>query len=129
MPGRLLLDTSVVVDFFAGDATAARVIDTAEEVFLSSIALGELFYGAYRSSQREANIAQVEAFLTTVTLLACDGETARHYGEIKNALRTVGRPLPENDVWIAATARRHGLTLGTRDAHFREIAGLALLAW
>lgn len=129
MAGKLLLDTSVVVDYFAQDAAADRVISAAEEVFLSSIALGELIYGATRSSRREANMAQVNEFLAAVTLLGCDGETARHYGEIKNELRVAGRPLLENDTWIAATARQHQLMLATRDAHFREVAGIALLAW
>lgn len=129
MAGKLLLDTSVVVDLFAGDPAVQRVLSTAEEVFVPSIVFGELFYGAQRSNRRDANRVQVEAFASATAVLPCDLNTARHYGSIKDALRSKGRPLPENDIWIAALARQHALTLATRDAHFREIDGLALLAW
>ena len=53
----------------------------------------------------------------------------RVYGEIKTALRRLGRPLPENDIWIAAIAIQHGLTLVSRDAHFDHLVGLSLDRW
>jgi tRNA(fMet)-specific endonuclease VapC len=56
-------------------------------------------------------------------------ETARQYGEVKNRLRLKGRPLPENDVWIAALALQHDLILVTRDAHFQEVENLQPVAW
>lgn len=129
MPGRFVLDTSVIIPLFAGDAEVARKLGAAEEVFVPSVALGELFYGARKSSRSAANLSQAEAFAASVTVLGCDLDTARHYGEIKNVLRAMGRPLPENDVWIAAVARQHGLTLATRDAHFEQIGGLDLASW
>lgn len=48
-------------------------------------------------------------------------------GQIK--LRLKGRPLPENDVWIAALAMQYALTLVTRDAHFQEVENLQTVAW
>jgi tRNA(fMet)-specific endonuclease VapC len=44
-------------------------------------------------------------------------------------LRTIGRPIPENDLWIAALALQHHLTLATRDQHFQHVARLSLEAW
>lgn len=129
MAGRLVLDTSVVVDLFAGDSATRDVLSAADEVFVPSIVIGELFYGARRSNRRDANLAQVEAFASSTAVLPCDLTTSRHYGSIKDSLRLKGRPLPENDICIAALARQHDLTLATRDAHFREIDGLVLLAW
>lgn len=128
MAGRVLLDTSAIVDLFAGDPAIQGALATAEEVFASSVALGELFYGAQRSSRPRANLYQVEAFASAVAVLACDLETARRYGRIKDRLRAKGRPLPENDIWIAATALQYDLTLVARDAHFEEIDDLDLLA-
>lgn len=55
--------------------------------------------------------------------------TARQYGEIKNKLRKKGRPLPENDIWIAALALQYDLILVTRDQHFDEIDNLKLVSW
>lgn len=63
------------------------------------------------------------------TQLACDAETAQHYGRIKQGLRRRGRPIPENDLWIAATALQHQLVLVTRDDHFYLIEGLATERW
>ena len=62
-------------------------------------------------------------------MLGCNTDTARRYGEIKNALRMRGRPLPENDIWIAAIVLQHDLTLVTRDEHFNEIESLQVVAW
>jgi len=129
MAGRLLLDTSFVIDLFHGDTAAQRRTAAAEEVFLSTVALGELYYGAERSNRRSELLGQVEALASAVTILPCDLDTARIYGSIKQGLRSKGRPLPENDVWIAAVALQHDLALATRDSHFLEIEGLTLERW
>ena len=57
--------------------------------------------------------------------LPCDFDTARLYGRIKAELRRKGKPIPENDIWIAAAAIQYGLTLVTRDRHFDFIDGLS----
>ena len=98
-------------------------------VFLSSIVLGELFFGAFRSVRVEENLARVAEFASSNTVLVCDTATARYYGRIKKRLSEEGRPIPENDIWIAATARQHGLTLVSRDTHFNEVEGLETVAW
>jgi tRNA(fMet)-specific endonuclease VapC len=129
MNGRFLLDTNVIIAFFAGEARVRRSLDEAEEVFLPSVAIGELYYGARKSGQPDANTARIDALVLTNVVLPCDSETARRYGEIKNVLRVKGRPLPENDIWITALARQYDLTLVTRDTHFEGIEGLNTTAW
>ncbi|GCL35383.1 virulence associated protein C [Sphaerospermopsis reniformis] len=52
-------------------------------------------------------------------MLECNTQTSRIYGEIKNQLRLKGRPLPENDIWIAAMSLQYNLILVTRNAHFQ----------
>ena len=68
---------------------------------------------------------ELEVSISVITV----GATARRYGTIKNELRRKGRPIPENDIWIAATAIEHALVLVTRDDHFRETDGLEIEAW
>jgi len=58
-----------------------------------------------------------------------DQATTERYGQIKAELAQVGRPIPDNDLWIAAIARQHGLVLATRDAHFAHVPGLQTLTW
>ena len=127
--GRYLLDTSIVVALFQGDPAIQARLNEAPEVFLPSVVLGELHYGAARSGKSDANAARVDEFAGSCTVLPIDASTARRYGQVKGQLRTRGRPIPENDVWIAACALEHGLILVTRDGHFDEVEGLASEAW
>lgn len=98
-------------------------------MFVPAIVLGELYYGAYKSTRVTENLLKIDEFATTGTILVSDKRTAREYGEIKSRLRAKGRPIPENDIWIAAIAKQHVLTLVTRDAHFGEVDGLAVEGW
>lgn len=129
MNGKHRLDTSIIVALFKNDEAVRSQIASAPEVFVPSIAVGELYYGAQHSAQVERNVAQVREFAANSAVLACDLVTAEHYGQIKNELKTKGRPLPENDVWIAAIASQHSLTVVTRDQHFGVIDGLQLEEW
>jgi tRNA(fMet)-specific endonuclease VapC len=98
-------------------------------VFIPSIAVGELFYGARKSSRVEENIRKIENFVGESAILSCDLETAKQYGIVKEFLRGKGRPIPENDIWIAALAIQHDLTLISRDSHFEGIDGLSIAVW
>lgn len=129
MSGRNLLDTNIVIALFAQDSAVVEYLDEVEEVFIPSIVLGELYFGARKSRRVEENLARIDEFAVSNVVLACDTETARYYGEIKNALREKGRPIPENDVWIAAIALQYDLTLISRDAHFGEIDHLKVESW
>jgi tRNA(fMet)-specific endonuclease VapC len=129
MSGKFLLDTNIVINLFAQDASVQERLTQAEQVFVPSIVLGELYFGARKSARIEANLAQVDEFAASSAVLACDEVTAQEYGRIKNLLRQKGRPIPENDIWIAAVALQHGLILTSRDGHFNEIEGLTIEAW
>lgn len=129
MAGRVLLDTNIVVAFFAGEPSVCRVLADADEVFVPGVVIGELYYGAFGSIRVDENLGRIEGLVLIATVLPCDGDTAREYGLLKDALRRKGRPLPDNDIWIAAVARQHGLTLVSRDAHFAEFDGLSREAW
>ncbi len=128
MPGRVLLDTNVIIAFFSGERAASQQFMDAE-VFVSSTVLGELYYGARKSAHAAANLARIEEFAASVQVLSCDAATAQIYGKIRDQLRSKGRPIPENDIWIAAIALQHGLPLATRDDHFNEVGGLRIENW
>lgn len=129
MSGRYLPDTNVIIALFADDSGVKEHLTGAEETFVPRIAIGELCYGARKSARAVENPARIDEFAASNVVPGCDTETARRYGEAKNALRLKGRPLPENDVWSAAIALQYGLTLATRDAHFAEIEELQIAAW
>jgi len=122
--GKALVDTNVVIALFAGEPAIVESVQKQAAVFLCAPVLGELRYGAEASARVESNLARLDEFAKALIVLPCDTKTAAAYGRVKFDLRKKGRPIPENDVWIAAVARQHGLTLLTRDGHFREIEGL-----
>jgi tRNA(fMet)-specific endonuclease VapC len=129
MSGRYLLDTNIIIALFADETVVKNNLAQANEVFISSVAVGELCYGAKKSGRAQANLARVDELIINIIVLGCNHETARQYGEVKNKLRLKGRPLPENDIWIAAVALQHDLILVTRDAHFQEVENLQTLSW
>jgi tRNA(fMet)-specific endonuclease VapC len=128
---RILVDTSVVIAALRGEHVVSRrlVELPAASIFLPVIVLGELQFGARRSSRAEETLRTLEDFAASANTLPCDDATARVDGEVKNNLRRTGRPIPENDVWIAAVALQHGLVLVSRDAHFEYVVRLQLERW
>lgn len=118
------LDTSAYSNFRRGNEEVAALLDQAESVGVSTIALGELRTGFMLGDRRRRNETELETFLSNaaVEVLQVDSETSRHYAEIVAELRKAGTPLPTNDIWIAASAARSGTTVLTCDEHFERIA-------
>ncbi len=129
MNGERILDTNLIVAAWNGDHDANAVIVNAFRPLVPSIVIGELYYGAYKSGRVTENVTQVERFAETAIVIACNAATAKYYGIIKQELRAKGKPIPENDIWIAALTLQHNLTLVTRDAHFEQVNGLKLETW
>ncbi|MCE9552666.1 MAG: type II toxin-antitoxin system VapC family toxin [Planctomycetes bacterium] len=129
MPGRYLLDTNVVIAIFAGELPATEALGLAEEVFLPSIVLGELLFGALKSSRSADNVSRISDFTQASVVLPCDAATAYEYAVIKSQLQAKGQPIPENDIWVAAIARQFGLVLASRDEHFAHINHLQIENW
>jgi len=127
--GEYLLDTNIVIALFVGESLVHRRFDLAERVFLPNVVVGELYYGACASGSKAANLRRIDDFVTDSEVLFCDAQTARDYGDVRYGLRQKGRPIPENDVWIATLALQHGLIVVSRDAHFDEVSGLLREAW
>ena len=123
------LDTNVYSGFMRGDAAAVSALRAAREIHLPLIVLGELLAGFMAGTRTRKNREELAQFMASprVSLLNPDERTARHYGEIFDALRAAGTPVPTNDLWIAALARQHRLSLLTFDAHFSAIPGLTVM--
>jgi tRNA(fMet)-specific endonuclease VapC len=109
MSGRFILDTNIVIAIFNGETSIKEHLLKADEVFISSTVLGELFFGAFKSKRSKTNIKRISNFADSITILNCDKDTAQHYGIVKNKLLDKGKPIPENDIWIAAVAMQNDL--------------------
>jgi len=128
MNGKFLLDTNIVIAFLTDD-NSIRHPSPADQLYVSCTVIGEMFYGALSSNQIEENTNRLAEFVRDTISIPCDEDTARVYGEVKSALRKIGRPIPDNDIWIAAVAIQHSLSLVSRDEHFANIDQLNLVRW
>lgn len=111
------------------DRSITQRITPEMDLYLPSIGLGEMFSGAHRSHRVQENLQAIKAFSKIFPILPCNGGTAEAYGVLHAYLLNKGRPIPKNDLWIAAIAHQRGFTLITRDTHFQYIDFLSLLVW
>ena len=127
--GDVLLDTSVAVAHLRGIQSVTARFILMNDLYLPIVAYGELLCGIRKSARAEENLASLQSWLQTVTLLSLTEATAQRYASLKLQLAAAGTPIPENDIWIAAHALELGIPLAARDEHFSRIAGLNLLDW
>src|SRR5438128_1954785 len=133
-----LLDTNHCSRFLEGDAGIIEKLDELGDVLVatSAVVRGELIFMAWKSQQTASNLHRVEEFLQDIEVYPIDDETANTYGRLKAGLLDRFGPkekakrrrariedvgITENDLWIAASAKRHGLTLVSSDSDFERI--------
>ena len=123
---RILLDTSAYSALKRGDPAVAQLVRGAERIDFSVVVLGELLFGFRRGARFRRNEEELRQFLRNpyVELLPVGPVTADRFGRIAAGLREKGRPIPTNDVWIAAHAMETGAELVSFDRHFEEVDGL-----
>ena len=124
---RVLLDSNAYSQLMRGREQVSRIVRDAEEVLLSAVVLGELLYGFRHGSRYERNLRGMRAFLDNpyVSFVPVGRTAADRYSRIAASLRAKGRPLPTNDVWIAAHAMETGTDLVSADRHFEHVDGIA----
>ena len=124
---RILLDSNAYSDFMRGSHEVRDLIREAEEVLFSAVVVGEQLYGFRQGTRFEQNLAELRSFLERpyVSFVPVGPVTADRYSQVMTALRAKGRPIPTNDVWIAAHAMETGADLVSADRHFQHIDGLA----
>ena len=125
----MILDTNAVSALLDGDNALQTVLAVADRHHLPAIALGEYRYGLKSSRQRTALAPLLDELEAESILVALNSATARHYADIRHELKSAGRPIPENDIWIAALARQHRLPIVSRDAHFDAVSGVRRVGW
>ena len=122
----VVADTNIFIDLMKGNEAIAKKLESFDEVYLSPVVLVELYFGAYRSANPEKHLRKIAIAIRESKLLTIDAATAEIFVTIKLALFAKGNPIPENDIWIAATSLQHGLPLYTNDKHFAEVEGIRL---
>ncbi len=127
---RIILDTNALSVFFRGDNQKIQeFVKKADLIIISPIVLGEVLTGFRLGTKEEANRKLLKNFLAegTIEIFNISYQTAEIYSRIKVLLRNKGKPVPTNDIWIAAQAIETKSILVSLDSHFRYISGLPML--
>jgi len=122
-----VLDTNVITKLLDNDPAAISLIHKIDNVFTSVVVVGELYFAAANSSKREVNLKNFQEALACVEIISIDDDVCMSYAKIKLELKKKGKPIPDNDIWIAACAHAKGLSVATFDQHFSEISQIELV--
>ena len=125
----MILDTNAVSALAEGDPDIEGILTAAPSIFIPSVVVGEFLYGIGQSRDRTKYEAWLQRTLGYTRLLFVELRTAREYAAIRLELRRSGRPIPANDLWIAALAREHAMPVISRDKHFDFVPGLERVGW
>jgi predicted nucleic acid-binding protein len=125
----LILDTNALSALADGDSAIRKIVSRALVIALPAVVLGEYLFGIRQSRARTRYEFWLAQMASRSDLLAVDDNTAGHYADIRTALKAGGRPIPSNDLWIAALAVEHRLPILSRDRHFDLIPGITRHSW
>lgn len=127
--GRLMIDTSGYAGFMRGHRDAVAALRKARTILLPTVVLGELLAGFEIGRRRQQNRAELQEFQQSarVRLAEITEETAERYARIYAYQRGIGRPIPTNDLWIAASTMEHSAQLLTADSHFFHMPQIMVL--
>lgn len=116
----VLLDTNFYCAFCKGDKQAVHIIQQARKIFLPFAVLAELRAGFLCGTKARKNERSLTLFLNSarVKVIYPDENTTHQFAVVFAQLRLLGKPIPTNDIWIAALAVQHDLILCSRDKHF-----------
>ena len=125
----MILDTNALSAFADGEPGALAEIDRAALIAIPVIVLGEFLFGIAHSRRQREYEAWIHETLGTFQILDVGAGTAAKYAEVRSELKRSGRPIPSNDLWIAALCRQHSLPLLSQDRHFESVKGLRRIGW
>ena len=125
----MILDTNGLSALADGDVTLEPILRQAASISLPVIVLGEYRYGIRQSRHRARYEQWLADAVADYNVLDVDQGTAGYYAEVREDLKRKARPIPANDLWIAALARQHRLAVLSRDRYFDFVPGLKRLTW
>ena len=128
---KYLVDTDWVIDaLHEVERVSSRIAELIPEgVGLSIISLAELYEGVFNSTDPEGNERAVHDILTAISIVEIDEPICRIFARERARLRSIGRPIGDFDLLIAATTLRHELTLLSNNRrHFEQVEGLEIIS-
>jgi len=127
--GKLALDTNAVIAYRQGISHVCNLVDETEIIYMPVTVLGELLYGALNSRSTSDNEQAIAKFAQSVDVIQIDESIARRYAKVRLTLKNRGHPIPENDIWIAASCLEFDVPIISRDSHFNYVDELRVISW
>ncbi len=125
----MILDTNAVSSMAKEDPGVVAAVGSAVPLALPVLVIGEYRYGIALSQVSVRLAKWFENLIADCLVLEVTNETTRHYAAIRVELRQIGKPIPVNDIWIAALCRQHNFSLLSQDRHFDVVRGLKRVGW
>lgn len=125
----MILDTNALSAFADEEPGIEAALRDAEFLALPVVTLGEYRYGIAQSRYHEEYEAWLNDLLAECQVLEITEPTTKFYARVQNELREAGKPIPANDIWIAALCRQYKLPLLSRDHHFDFVRGIRRVEW
>jgi len=125
----MILDTNAVSDLLAGNPDLENLLVHSEKHHLPIIVIGEYRFGLMVSRKRKVLEPLLDRLEEECIVLSPDRNTARQYARIRYELKKKARPIPENDIWIAALACQHQLEVASNDERFDQVEGIDRISW
>ena len=125
----MIVDTNALSAAANDDPVVIAILARADQMAIPVIVLGEYRYGIAQSRHRATYENWLSGLLRDCAVLDINEPTTQHYAEITLDLRRKGKPIPTNDLWVAALCRQHSLPLLSRDHHFDQVPGLKRIGW
>ena len=126
---KLILDTNALSAAADGDPNLLALLSGAQDIAIPVIVLGEYRFGIAQSRRQPHYRLWLENFAAGCTVLDVDQQTSGHYASLAMELKRAGKPIPSNDLWIAALCRQYRIPLISRDRHFDSVSGIERLEW
>lgn len=125
----MIVDTNALSAAADNDPAVISILARADQMAIPVIVLGEYRYGIAQSRNRARYETWLAGLLHDCFTLDINEPTTQHYAEITLELKRAGKPIPTNDLWIAALCRQHSLPLLSRDRHFDLVANIKRNGW
>ncbi|MCC6586594.1 MAG: type II toxin-antitoxin system VapC family toxin [Bryobacterales bacterium] len=125
----MILDTNALSALADGDEGLGSIIAQGQVLAIPVIVLGEFRFGIAYSRDHARYRTWLEDMVRSCRVLPIDNRTAEFYAGVRSDLKKFGRPIPQNDLWIAALARQHQMPMISRDRHFDAVPELVRINW
>ncbi len=133
MTENYLLDTDIIIYWLKNKYPKInnKIKQISENcIYISSITVAELYFGAFNSKQKDKNIFLIDKLLKTINVINFDENIGKIFGNIKADLKNKGQLINDSDLFIAATAISNNMILVTNnERHFKRIITLKVENW